>query len=110
MVSDKIVGDITNFNSPHLVMYVKHEWSVYTIILYLCRFKSILWLSYFHYMKYVDRSNNVDWLRNLQVRFVSKKNSDVLHFSDLEIVSNNEKAIDIHKNIIYSFCGKFGHW
>ena len=33
MVSDKIVEDITSFKSPHLVMYVKHEWSASTIIL-----------------------------------------------------------------------------
>ena len=33
MVSDKIVGDITSYKRPHLVMYIKHEWSAYTIIL-----------------------------------------------------------------------------
>ena len=46
MVSDKIVRDITSFKNPHIVMHVKHEWSAYTII--LCRFKSTLWLFYFH--------------------------------------------------------------
>ena len=42
MVSDKIVRDITSFKSPQLVMHVKLEWFAYTIILYLCRFKSAL--------------------------------------------------------------------
>ena len=74
-------------------MHVNHEWSAYTIILYLYRFNSILWLSYFYCMKYVDRFNYVDWLRNLQVRFISEKNSDVLDIPNLEMVSNNEKAM-----------------
>ena len=52
----------------------------------------------------------MDWLRNLQIRFVSEKNSDVLDISDLGMVSNNEKAKDVLKDIICSFCGKFGHW
>ena len=26
------------------------------------------------------------------------------------MVSNNEKAKDVLKDIIYSFCGKFDHW
>ena len=51
--------------------------------------------------------NYVDWLRNLQIRFISEKNSDVLDIPNLGMVSNNEKAIDIHKDIIYSFCDKF---
>ena len=54
--------------------------------------------------------NYVDWLRNLQVKFVSEKHSDVLDISDLGLVSYNEKAKDIHMNIICSFCDKFGHW
>ena len=53
--------------------------------------------------------NYVDWLRNLQIRFVSKKNSDFLDISDLELVSNNEKAKDIHMDISYSFYDKFRH-
>ena len=51
----------------------------------------------------------VDWLRNLQIRFVSEKNSDVLDIFDLEMVSNNEKAKDVLKDIICSFYDKFDH-
>ena len=48
----------------------------------------------------------MDCLRNLQIRFISEKNFDVLDISDLEMVSNNEKAMDI----IYSFHDKFRYW
>ena len=54
--------------------------------------------------------NYVDWLRNLQVRFVLEKNSDVLDISDLRMVSNNEKANNVHMNIHYLFGGKFEYW
>ena len=54
--------------------------------------------------------NYVDWLRNLQIRFVLEKNSDILNISDLELVSNNEKAKDVPIDIICSFCSKFAHW
>ena len=47
--------------------------------------------------------NYVDWLRNLQIRFISKKNFDVLDIPDLGLVSNNEKAKDVCMDIIYSF-------
>ena len=53
--------------------------------------------------------NYVDGLRNLQVRFISEKNSNVLDFFDLGMVSNNEKTKDVHMNISCLFCGKFGH-
>ena len=49
----------------------------------------------------------MNWLKNLQVRFASEKNSDVLDIPDLGMVGNNKKAIDIHKDIIYD---KFGYW
>ena len=52
----------------------------------------------------------MDYLRNLQIRFVSEKNSDVLDILYLGMVSNNEKAKDTHMNISYLFCGKFGYW
>ena len=52
----------------------------------------------------------MDWLRNLQIRFISEKNSDVLDIPDLEMVSNNEKAKDVHMDISYLFRGKFGYW
>ena len=51
--------------------------------------------------------NYVDWLRNLQIRFISEKNSDVLKISDLELISYNEKAKDVHKDIICLFYDKF---
>ena len=35
----------------------------------------------------------MDWLRNLQIRFISKKNFDVLDISDPRLVSNNEKVM-----------------
>ena len=54
--------------------------------------------------------NYVDGLRNLQVRFISEKNSNILDIFNLEMVSNNEKAKDIHVDISCLFCGKFGHW
>ena len=54
--------------------------------------------------------NYVDGLRNLQVRFISEKNSNVLDISDLGMVSNNEKAKDIHMDINYLFYDKFEHW
>ena len=43
--------------------------------------------------------NYVDWLRNLQIRFISEKNSDVLDIPDLGLVNNNEKAKDISLDI-----------
>ena len=46
----------------------------------------------------------------MQVRFVDEKNFDVLNILDFGMISNNEKAIDIYKNIIHSFCNKFRHW
>ena len=52
----------------------------------------------------------MDWLRNLQIRFVSEKNSDILDISDLGMVSNNEKIKDVYMDISYLFCGKFGQW
>ena len=54
--------------------------------------------------------NYVDWLRNLQVRFISEKNFDILKISNLGLVSYNKKAKDIYKDIIYSFCSKFEYW
>ena len=45
----------------------------------------------------------MDWLRNLQIRFVSEKNSDVLDISDLGMVSNNEKAKDVLKILFVHF-------
>ena len=45
----------------------------------------------------------VDWLRNLQDRLISEKNSNILDFSNLGMVSNNKKAIDVHEDISYSF-------
>ena len=54
--------------------------------------------------------NYVDGLRNLQVRFISEKNSNVMDISDLGMVSNNEKAKDIHMDISCLFCDKFGYW
>ena len=53
--------------------------------------------------------NYVDGLRNLQVRFILKKNSNVLNISNLGMVSNNKKTKDVHMNISYLFCDKFGH-
>ena len=53
--------------------------------------------------------NYVDGLRNLQARFISEKNSNVLDISDLGMVSNNEKTKDVYMDISYLFCGKFGH-
>ena len=35
----------------------------------------------------------MDWLRNLQIRFILKKNSNVLDISDPRLVSNNEKIM-----------------
>ena len=35
----------------------------------------------------------MDWLRNLQIRFISEKNSDILDISDPRLVSNNEKVM-----------------
>ena len=46
----------------------------------------------------------MDGLRNLQIKIVSEKNSDVLDISDLRLINTNKKAIDIHKDII---CHKF---
>ena len=54
--------------------------------------------------------NYMDWFRNLQIRFISEKNSDVLDIPDLGLVSNNEKAKDVYMDISYLFCGKFRHW
>ena len=51
--------------------------------------------------------NYVDSLRNLQIKFISEKNSDVLDIFDPRSVNNNEKAKDISLDIIYSFYGKF---
>ena len=53
--------------------------------------------------------NYVDWLKNLQIRFTSEKNSDVLDISDLRSISNNEKAKNIHIDISCSSCDKFGY-
>ena len=54
-------------------------------------------------------TDDVDWLRNLQDRLISKKNSNVLDISDLEMVSNNEKKKVVHIDIRYLFYSKFGH-
>ena len=43
-------------------------------------------------------------------KFVSEKNSDVLNIPDFGMVSNNEKVKGVLKDVIYSFCDKFGHW
>ena len=71
--------------------------------------------SLFSLLNIIDKSmltnpNYVDWLRNLQIRFVSEKNFDILDIPNLRLVSNNEKAKDIPMDIIYSFCGKLGYW
>ena len=44
--------------------------------------------------------NYVNWLRNLQIRFVSEKNSDVLDILDPRLISNNKKAKDVRMAII----------
>ena len=94
-------------------MHVKQEWSAYTIIFYLCRFKFIASLFLLHEImnkNILIDPNYMDWLRNLQIRFISEKNSDVLDILDLRLISNNEKAKDVSMDIIYLFCGKFGCW
>ena len=35
----------------------------------------------------------MDWLRNLQIKFISEKNSDILDIFDPSLVSNNEKVM-----------------
>ena len=54
--------------------------------------------------------NYVDWLRDLQIRFVPEKNSNVLDIPDLGSVSKNKKAKDVHLDIIYLFYNKFRYW
>ena len=51
--------------------------------------------------------NYMDWLKNLQNRFVSEMNSDILDISDPRLVSNNKKAKEVPMGIIYD---KFRHW
>ena len=72
------------------------------LILLFCVMASLLSL---HETMLID-PNYVDWLRNLQIRFVLEKNSDVLNIFDPRSVSNNEKAKDIPMDIIYD---KFGY-
>ena len=50
--------------------------------------------------------NYVNWLRNLQNRFVLEMNLDILDISDPRLVSNNKKIKEVPMDII---CGKFGY-
>ena len=51
--------------------------------------------------------NYVDWLRNLQIKFVPEKNSNILDIFDPRSISNNKKTKDVYLDIIYLFCDKF---
>ena len=54
--------------------------------------------------------NYVDLLRNLQIKFISEKKSDILDISDLGSVNKNKKTKDIFMDIIYLFYSKVGYW
>ena len=84
-------------------MHVEYKWSTYTIVLYYGFLIFTAW-------NMLTDPNYEDWLRNLQIRFVPKKNSYVLDIPDPGSISNNKKAKDVHLDIICSFYGKFGHW
>ena len=45
--------------------------------------------------------NYVGWLRNLQIRFVSEKNLDVLDIPDPGLVSNNKMAKDVYRYYLF---------
>ena len=51
--------------------------------------------------------NYVDWLRNLQIRFVPEKNFDVMDIFDSDLVSD-KKVMDVLTDITY--CGKLRYW
>ena len=85
-------------------MHVKYEWFAYTIYVDLSLHYDFF---IFTTWNYVNRSKLWDWLRNLQNRFVSEINSDILDIPDLGSISKNEKTKEVSMKIIY---GKFGHW
>ena len=49
-------------------------------------------------------------MRNLRIKFIQEKVSDVLKNPDLDSISDNKKAKNIPMDITYYFGDKLGHW
>ena len=46
-------------------------------------------------------TNQVDWLRDLQIRFAQEKVSEDLEYPDAGSISNNKKAKNVPMDIIF---------